>query len=311
MRPASDWLLVAPRVAAALAGGLPVVALESAVFSHGLPPEASARLVSRLGAAVEEAGALPALVAVREGRVEVGIDLGEWQFLTAPQVLKLSERDLAFAVARRRSGGTTVAGTLAIAHAAGLRVMATGGIGGVHLGAEGAGDVSADLVALSRYPLVVVCAGAKVFCDHRRTAEALESLGVPVVGYRTGTLPAFLTDESGLSVPHRVDHPAEIAAMARAWTRMGGQAALLVVQPPPAAVALAAPDLDRAVAHAMARARREGVAGPEVTPFLLNALAQATGGRTVETNLALLEANARLAAEIAAAWSVEERAPSS
>ncbi len=295
------WVHVFPEVAAALDAARPVVALESAVYSHGLPATESRRLATRLDEIVRRAGAIPALVAVREGRVEAGSDPRDLEFLLAPGTVKLAERDLAVAVARRQSGGTTVAGTLAVAHAAGIRVMATGGIGGVHIGAERTGDVSADLDALTRHPLVVVCAGAKAICDPRRTAEALDSSGVAVVGYQTSTFPAFLARSTGIPVPHRVEDTAEIAAIARAKAAMGSPAALLVVQPPPPHAALDERELAVAVAVALEKAGDDDIGGGDLTPYLLNAMARATGGRSLTANLAVLEANAALAAAVAVA----------
>lgn len=293
---------IAPEVEAALAAGRPVVALESAVFSHGLPEEHARPLAQRLDAVVRAAGATPALVAVREGRIAVGIDPAGIDFLFRPGVLKVAERDLAAALAGRRSGGTTVAGTLAVADRVGIRVMVTGGIGGVHLGVETSGDVSADLPALARYPVVVVCAGPKAICDAARTAEMLDTLGVTVVGYQTDTLPGFFVRSSGVPVPHRVETPEAVAAIAQAKADLGERSAVLVVQPPPAHAALDERTVSEAIANALTRARAEAVAGPRLTPYLLAAVAGATGGKTIATNLALLEANAGLAAAIALAW---------
>lgn len=303
----SHWLHVRADVDAALQAGHPVVALESAVFSHGLPPEASRRLAVRLQSIMQEGGVTSALVALKDGRAEVGASLGDLDFLFAPGVLKVAERDLAFAVAQGRCGGTTVSGTLAVAHAAGLRIMTTGGIGGVHLDAGATGDISADLAALSRHPLVVICAGAKAFCDARRTAEALDSLGITVVGYRTDTLPAFLARSSGVPVAHRVERAGEVAAIAQAKSRMRDRSALLVVQPPPVDAALDEGDLDEAVSAALHRARGAAVSGADVTPFLLRALADITNGRSLAANLVVLEENARLAAAVAFAMVALER----
>lgn len=293
---------LATPVAAALEADGPVVALESAVFSHGLPADDAHRLARRLDEVVRRVGATPALVAVRDGRIEVGGGLTDLTFLLDPAVLKVAERDLAVAVSRRRSGGTTVSATLAIAHHVGIRVLATGGIGGVHIGGDLSGDVSADLLALSRYPVVVVCAGAKAICDAARTAEALDTLGVTVVGYQTESFPRFFARSSGIPVPHRAETPHEIAAIAQAKSELGDRTALLVVQPPPAGAALDRRTVDEAVAGALTRAAAAGVSGPALTPYLLAAIAEATNGRSVTVNLALLEANAALAAEVAVAW---------
>jgi len=301
-------LRVAPEVEQAIVAGGPVVALESAVLSHGLPEEHARSLAVRLDDVVRAHGAMPALVVVREGRVEVGVDPHEIDFLFHPGVLKVGERDLAAAVAGRGSGGTTVAGTLAVAERAGLRVLATGGIGGVHLGVETSGDVSADLPALARHPVVVVCAGAKAICDAARTVEMLDTLGVTVVGYRTDTMPGFFVRSSGVPVPHRRDTPAAIAAVAQAKADIGDRSALLVVQPPPEHAALEEQTVSAAIASAMTRARHGAVTGARLTPYLLAAVADATGGKTIATNVALLETNATLAAAIAVAWTAGRRA---
>ncbi|MBI3998488.1 MAG: pseudouridine-5'-phosphate glycosidase [Armatimonadetes bacterium] len=301
---------VAPEARAALEAGAPVVALESAVFSDGLPPAEGRRLALRLNDLLRSAGVTPALIAVRDGRIEVGVDPAGLAFLYGPDVIKVAERDLAVALAQGRSGGTTVSATMAVAHAAGLRTLATGGIGGVHLSAESSGDVSADLDALRRHPLVVVCAGAKAICDTGRTAEALDTLGVTVVGYQTGTYPAFYVRTSGVEVPHRVESPEDVVAIAQAKAALGDRSALLVVYPPPVAAALDAAEVEQAVASAMAQARGEGITGSRLTPYLLGAVARATGGRALAANLALLEANAALAAAIERAWAAARRVPS-
>lgn len=298
-RPTSSWMRIAPEIASALNEGEAVVALESAVLSHGLPDAHSRVLARRLDEVVRGAGAIPALIALREGRVEVGLDPADVGFLLAEGAVKLSSRDLAVAVARRQSGGTTVAGTLVAAHAAGIRVMATGGIGGVHLGAEASMDVSADLLALSRFPMVVVCAGPKAICDPHWTSEALDSLGVSVIGFRTDTLPAFLARSSGVAVPHRVESAREVAAIAKAKSEMRDSSALLVVQPPPPEAAMDGQKLARAVTSALERARASEVGGAALTPFLLREIAAVTGGEALTANLAVLEANASLAAAVA------------
>ncbi len=301
-------LHVAPEVEQAIVAGGPVVALESALLSHGLPQAHARSLAVRLDDVVRAQGAMPALVVVREGRVEVGVDPHEIDFLFHPGVLKVGERDLAAAVAGRGSGGTTVAGTLAVAERAGLRVLATGGIGGVHLGVDTSGDVSADLPALARHPVVVVCAGAKAICDAARTVEMLDTLGVTVVGYRTDTMPGFFVRSSGVPVPHRRDTPAAIAAVAQAKADIGDRSALLVVQPLPEHAALDEHTVSAAIAAAMTRARHEVVTGARLTPYLLAAVADATGGKTIAANVALLETNAHLAAAIAVAWTAGRHA---
>jgi pseudouridine-5'-phosphate glycosidase len=301
-------LRVAPEVDQALAAGRPIVALESAVLSHGLPQNEARWLARRLDEIVRTGGATPALVAVRAGRIEVGLEPRAIDFLFGRSVGKIAERDLAVAVATRASGGTTVAGTLAVMARAGIHVMATGGIGGVHLDVETSGDVSADLAALARHCAVVVCAGPKAICDLPRTVEMLDTLGVTVVGYRTDTMPGFFTGSTGIAVPHRVETPADAAAIAQSMVALDDRSALLLVQPLPEDAALDARVVDDAMAVAMTRARSEAVTGARLTPYLLAALADVTGGKTLKANLALLEANAGLAAAVAVAWAAHPRA---
>jgi pseudouridylate synthase len=284
-------------------GRRPLVVLESSVLAQGLPfPEnlASARACE---AAVRGAGAVPAVVAVLEGRVRCGLSAAEVEALARGQqrARKVGARDLAPAVAERANGGTTVSATCAVAGALGLPVFATGGIGGVHRG--GMGDVSEDLQALSRFSGMVVCAGAKSVLDLPRTLEALESLGVLAVGYQTLEFPAFYLAHSGLRLSHRVEDAASAAQLLRIHRdRLGQPAALLLCVPPPAGVGLTAKELEAALEAAEATALREQISGQALTPYLLRALGEATGGRTLLANLALLEQNARLAAEVAVAY---------
>ncbi len=295
-------------VRAARAAGRPVVLLESSVLAQGLPIPANREASERMVAAVRGAGAEPAISAVVRGTPALGLEADELErFLARDGVRKVSARDLAAAMLAGADGATTVAASLAIGRLAGLRVFATGGIGGVHrelptaTPASWARDESADLLELARTPMVVVCAGAKSILDLPATLERLETLGVLVVGYRTARLPGFLTADAGLPVPHTVEHAAEVAALWRHQRALGRSEAVLVVQPPPAGAALPADVVDGAVAEALAAAGRDGVAGAAVTPYLLGAVQRATGGRSLAANLALLEANARLAGEIAAA----------
>jgi len=293
---------VSPEVSAALEAGAPVVALESSVIAQGLPPPWNLSSAQACEAIIREAGAVPATVAVIDGAMRVGLVTAELERLAQPGAhWKLGERDLGLAVARGATGGTTVSATLALAARAGIRVFATGGIGGVHRG--DAGDVSADLAALARHPVAVVCAGAKSILDLPRTLEHLESLGVPVWGLRTGEFPAFFADRSGLSLDGAtVQSEGELAAALRAHWALGGAGAL-AVQPCPAGVALPSEEIDRVVGEALLQADRQGVRGKAVTPFLLAAVAEATQGRSRTANLALLEHNARSAARLAVAWS--------
>lgn len=277
-----------------------VVALESTVIAHGLPHPRNLQVAAELEREVEAHGAVPATIGVIGGKPVVGLSAGEIERLgTAGGVLKLSTRDLAVAVARGMDGATTVAATMWLAHHAGVSVFATGGIGGVHRGE--ARDVSADLTELGRTPMIVVCAGAKAILDLAATREALETAGVLVVGYGTDELPAFYSRESGLPVDVRADTPGEVAALWRAHRSVEGPGALLVCVPPPAGHALPGDEVESAIRDALEEADRRWIRGKEVTPFLLAAVAERTGGRSLEANVALLRNNARAAAEIAAA----------
>ncbi len=287
-------------VAHALATGQPVVALESTIFSHlGLPSPANAEALTRCVAAVEAAGAVPAITAVLDGRPRVGLEPAEQARILGP-ARKTAERDLAVAVAQRWDvGATTVSASVALAAAAGIAVFATGGIGGVHRGAELTGDVSADLDALAHHHVVTVCAGAKAFLDLGRTLEYLETVGVPVLGWQHDDFPAFYTRSSGLKVPHRVEAPEEVAAVYANLTRAAS--GVLVGVPIPAADELDSAELDRVLVRALEDAEEEGVVGAAVTPFVLGRIAAATDGQSVPANLALAENNARVAGQIAAA----------
>ncbi len=291
---------ILPELRRAIDAGEPVVALESSVFAQGLPAPANRECVQRMTAAVHAGGAHAAITAVARGVPTLGLEPDELErFLAGAGVRKVSARDLAAAVAQQADGATTVAASLALAHLAGLRVFATGGIGGVHR--EPAFDESADLVELSRTPMVVVCAGAKAILDLAATAERLETLGVPVVGYRTSDLPGFYTADTGIALSSRAESVAEIARMFTAHRALGRRQALLVVQPPPAQVALSRVEVEDAVGRAVERARAAGVRGAAVSPYLLAAVTEVTKGRSLTVNLALLERNAGLAGEIAAA----------
>ena len=291
-------LRISTPVAGAIAAGRPVVALESSVLAQGLPIPANREAAIRMSAAVERAGAVPAVTAVVGGRITLGLDGDDLErFLARDGVRKVSARDLSIAAAQKADGATTVAASLCIAGAAGVPVFATGGIGGVHR--EAPFDESGDLAELAKSPMVVVCAGAKSILDLAATLERLESLGVTVVGYRTDEMPGFFTVGTGLRLTARADSPAEIARIYRASRELGRSQATLVVQPPPADVALPGELVDGAVVTAIEEARRSDIRGAAVTPFLLAAVERATGGRSLRTNLGLLEANAELAGEIA------------
>jgi pseudouridine-5'-phosphate glycosidase len=284
----------------AIDGGRAVVALESTIFSHlGLPSPHNAEALDRCTAAVRAGGAVPAVTAVVDGVVRVGLHEDEHERILGP-ARKAAERDVAVAVAQRWDvGATTVSASVAIAAAAGVSVFATGGIGGVHRGAEVTGDISADLDAIAEHPVVTVSAGAKAFLDLARTLEFLETAGVPVLGWRHDWFPAFYTRSSGLPVPHRVESAAEVARIFTARSRE--HAGLLLTVPIPEANELDAGELDRVLADALADCERSGISGAAITPFVLGRIGEATGGRSVPANLALAEQNAAVAAEVAVA----------
>jgi pseudouridine-5'-phosphate glycosidase len=291
---------VHPEVTETLAAGGAVVALESTIFSDlGLPSPANGDALKRCVAAVRDGGAVPAITAVLDGVARVGLDEAEHERVLGA-ARKVAERDVAVAVAQRWAfGATTVSASLGLAHAAGIRVFATGGIGGVHRGAELTGDVSADLDAIARHPVVTVCAGAKAFLDLPRTLEHLETAGAPVLGWRHDWFPAFYTRSSGLPVPHRVESATEVAAILA--HRVRPDAGMLLTVPIPVDDELPAAELDAALGEALADCERAGITGAAVTPFVLGRIAEATAGRSVPANLALAEHNAQVAAEVAVA----------
>jgi pseudouridine-5'-phosphate glycosidase len=294
-------LVLAPEVAAAHAAGRPLVALESTIIAHGLPWPDNLAIARELEATVRAAGAVPATIAVVDGRCHVGLpgELLERVARDGGRFGKAGATDLAVHLARGSSAATTAGATAVLAARAGIRVFATGGIGGVHRG--DAGDVSNDLVALARTPIAVVSAGAKAILDLPRTVEVLETLGVLVIGYRTAEFPAFYTGASGVGLDHRADTPGELAAIARArWDELeaGG---ILICNPIPEASALDATSIDIAIATALAEATAARITGKQLTPFLLARLAQATGGASIRANRALALHNAEVASALAVA----------
>lgn len=298
----SSGLRIAAQVAQAVTHGLPVVALESALITHGFAPPANLVIARQMAAVVCREGALPAVAAVLDGEARVGLSGRELaQLATDPSARKISLRDLPLALGQGASGGTTVAATVHLAHRAGVRVFATGGIGGVHRGH--AEDVSADLLALSTTPIIVVCAGAKAILDLPRTLEVLETRGVPVIGYGTDEFPAFYSRSSGLPVDAQVDTPQDIAQIAAARAALGLPAALLICVPVPSAAELPSEAAERAIAQAVADAEANGVTGKELTPYLLARMVELTGGLARRANEALLLNNASVAAHIALALS--------
>ena len=295
-------LRVSEEVAAALKARRPVVALETTIVSHGMPWPRNFETALAVEAVVREGGSVPAAIAVSDGEIRVGLTRAELEALAkAKGVLKLSRADLAFAVATGRSGATTVAATMIVARLAGIGVFATGGIGGVHREAEASFDISADLNELARTDVIVVAAGAKALLDLPKTLEVLETLGVPVVCYRSDQFPAFWSRESGLPAPLRLDSAEQIARFAEARAALAIVGGMLVANPVPLTDEIPAAEMEPHIAAAVAEAKAARVAGKAVTPFLLDAILTRTRGRSLETNIALVKNNARLAAEIARA----------
>ncbi len=295
--PLTDFLMIAKDVSAAAAP----VALETTAIAHGLPYPQNLDVVGRLEAAIRSRGGTPAWCGVLDGRLRVGLDPGEVErFAKDADLPKVSRRDIAPLLAAGRSGATTVAGTMILAHAAGLAVFATGGIGGVHREVAASLDISADMAELARTPVAVVCSGAKSILDLPKTVEMLETLGVPVLGLGCDHFPAFQVPSSGLPVDRRCDTAAEAAAIIRVQQQLGG-GGLVVGVPVPAGEALDQDQVETWVGEALADARDDGITGKAITPYLLKRLAALSGGRTLDANIALLENNAARAAEIAVA----------
>ncbi len=302
----NERLVLSEEVALALRRRKPVVALETTLVTHGLPHPQGLEAALELEAVVRAAGATPATVGILDGGVRVGLARAELERLaTARDVAKVNPGNLAAVVASGAPGSTTVAATMFVAAEAGIRVFATGGIGGVHRDVAESGDVSADLVALGRFPVAVVCAGAKAILDLPRTVEMLETLGVPVLGFGTDEFPAFYRRASGQRVDRRCDAVDELALVARAHWALGFRTGVLVVNPIPEADELPRAAYEQALESALAEAAERGLRGREVTPFLLDRLRELTGGDTVKANLALLRNNARVAAELALALARE------
>lgn len=293
-------LRVAPEVADALRRGGPVVALESTLIAHGLPWPANVETAEESESAVRAAGAVPATIAVLGGTIQVGLTADERERVARSGTFqKASRRELATTIAGRHDAALTVSATLRVARIVGIGVMATGGLGGVHRGAERTFDVSTDLEELARADgAAVVCSGVKSILDLPATLEVLETLGVPVVGYRTDELPAFTSPSSGLPLTARADDPAEAAAVVRAHRDLGLPGALVLAQQVPAAVAIPREDMEAVLFHALRESEEKGIRGKAITPFLLDRVREATGGRSLAANRALIVANARLAGEV-------------
>jgi len=289
-------------VSAARQQGRPLVALESTIITHGMPYPQNVETARSVEAVVRDAGAEPATIAVLDGTLHVGLEAAALDRLgQSRDVMKLSRADFAYAIAAGRTGATTVAATMIAARMAGIDVFATGGIGGVHRGAEGSFDISADLSELAQTDVIVVCAGAKAILDLPKTLEVLETNGVPVIGYGTDHLPAFWSRSSGLDAPLRLDTAEEIAAHARTRRACGLRGGTLIANPIPVEAEIPATEINGFIARALADAEAQGVVGKDVTPFLLGRMYELTEGRSLTANIALVENNARLAAGIACA----------
>lgn len=293
---------VAPEVAEALAEGRAVVALESTIVTHGMPYPQNVETARRVEAAVREQGAVPATIAVLKGRIKVGLNEADLEALvTDPSCVKASGRDLAVAMVRGVSAGTTVSSTMLIAARAGIRVFATGGIGGVHRGAEESFDISADLTELGVTEVAVVCAGMKSILDIPKTLEYLETMRVPVIAYGADEFPAFFARDSGLASDHRLDSPQDLAAAVATHFTLGTGTGLLIANPIPEEAAIPGAEIEAVIREAVAEAEAQGISRKEVTPFLLDRVNRATEGRSLAANIALVLNNARLAAQIAKA----------
>jgi pseudouridine-5'-phosphate glycosidase len=286
---------------------MPIVALESTVITHGLPRPQNLKLARDMEKNVRDSGATPATVALLDGQIRIGLTDEELVRLSeSDSTLKVSHRDFATAIIKKANGGTTVAGTMFAANMAGIKVFATGGIGGVHK--ESSFDISTDLHALANIPMIVVCAGAKAILDLPATLEYLETMGVPVVGYQTDEFPAFYSQESGLGVSARLDSPKEITDFAQAHWNLGMRSAVLVTNPVPETESIPKSEMEPIIAKASAEAIKQGIHGQKLTPFLLGRISELTEGKSLRTNLALLLNNARLAAQIAEAMSGKKKA---
>ena len=306
----NPYLDIHPDVAQAIAQRRPVVALESTIISHGMPYPQNVATALQVESEVRTHGAVPATIAIVNGRLKAGLTAAEIETLgqTGRSVVKVSRRDIPFIVASGATGATTVASTMIIAAMAGIRVFATGGIGGVHRGAQQSFDVSADLQELAQTPVAVVCAGAKSILDLRLTLEYLETHGVPVVGYQTPLLPAFFTRDSEFRVDYQLDTPADIARVMHAKCAMNLHGGMVVANPIPEAFAMPRAAIDGAIEQALREAQQQGIGGKESTPFLLARVNELTGGNSLSSNIQLVLNNARLAAAIACEYAHEYEA---
>ena len=300
----NQYLDINPEVAAALAEGKPVVALESTIISHGMPYPQNVETALNVERIVRENGAVPATIAIIGGRLKAGLSPEEIEYFgkKGQAIAKASRRDLAVLCARGEDGATTVATTMISAHRAGINIFATGGIGGVHRGAETTMDISADLEELGQTPVMVVCAGAKSILDLGLTLEYLETKGVPVIGYGTKELPAFYTRQSGFSVDYRMDTPEELAKAFKTQNDLGFPGGMLVTNPIPEQYAMPLETINQAIDQAIGECEAKGIHGKETTPFLLARVAELTGGDSLASNIRLVYNNAKVAAQTAAAY---------
>ena len=294
----NKYLDVNPEVAAAIAAGKPVVALESTIISHGMPYPQNVETALAVEQIIRDNGAVPATIAIIGGRLKAGLTAEEIEYFgkKGQAIHKASRRDLAVLCARGEDGATTVTTTMIIAHMAGIKIFATGGIGGVHRGAETTMDISADLEELGQTPVMVVCAGAKSILDLGLTLEYLETKGVPVIGFGTEELPAFYTRQSGFKVDYRIDTPAELADAFKASHEMGMKSGMLVTNPIPEEYSMPKDVIDAAIDQAIGECNANGIKGKETTPFLLARVAELTGGDSLASNIRLVFNNAKVAA---------------
>ena len=296
---------LSPAVKSALAKGKPVVALESTIIAHGMPFPQNFEMAQKVEGIIRDGGAVPATIAVIKGELRAGLSETELELFAkeGPSIIKVSTRDMPYIVAQKLNGATTVASTMRIADMAGIRVFATGGIGGVHRGAETSFDISADLTEFAQSNVAVVTAGAKAILDLALTLETLETLGVPVVGFGTDEFPAFYSRLSGFKVPMRCNTAKEVSALMKVKWKMNLKGGIVVANPIPAEAEIPAREIEPVIQRALEKAKELGIKGKDTTPFLLKAIAEATEGKSLKANIALVENNASLAAEIAKAYS--------
>jgi len=299
----NKYLDILPEIQAALEKGRPVVALESTIISHGMPYPANIECAKHCEAIIRETGAVPATIAILDGRIKIGLNEKQLEFLAASDdIVKCSRRDMAYVISRGQNGAATVAATMIMASMAGIRFFATGGTGGVHRGAENSMDISADLLELRRTNVCVVSAGVKSILDIGRTLEYLETQGVPVAAYGQDEFPAFYTQNSGFIAPIRLNTPAEAAKMMHVKWELGLEGGAIIGNPIPPEYAMPKEEIDAAIDAALAKASELNITGKEITPFLLDTIKKLTGGRSLESNMRLVYNNSRLAAEIALAY---------